>query len=74
MVINLIVGFVTLLMAGFVAVWIFVPHLRRWIEEPKYRFLEHQRQFPTISRDVSPVDSDESRRPRPVAGGATSEP
>lgn len=50
MIVNLIVGFVTLLMAGFVAVWFFFPHLRRWIEEPKYRFLERQQRFPEVIR------------------------
>jgi hypothetical protein len=52
-VINLIVGFVTLLMLGFVAVWVGFPHLRRWMEEPKYRFLERQRRFPGVERGKS---------------------
>jgi hypothetical protein len=52
MVVNLIVGFVTLLMAGFLAVWMCFPHLRRWIEEPKYRFLEQQRRFPEVARST----------------------
>jgi hypothetical protein len=49
-VVNLIVGFVTLLMATFIAVWAFFPQLRRWMEEPKYRFLENQRRFPEVVR------------------------
>lgn len=53
MVVNLIVGFVTLLMAGFIAVWLLFPHLRRWIEEPKYRFLEQQRRFPDVAHGES---------------------
>ena len=39
------------LMAGFVAVWIFFPRLRPWMEAPKYRFLEQQRRFPDVLRD-----------------------
>ena len=54
MVVNLIVGFVTLLMAGFIAVWVFFPYLWRWIEEPKYRFLEQQRRFPEVLREPTP--------------------
>jgi hypothetical protein len=46
--VNLIVLVVTLLMAGFVAVWIFFPRLRPWMEAPKYRFLEQQRRFPDV--------------------------
>lgn len=53
MVINLIVLTVTLLMLGFVAVWVFAPHLRSWFEEPKYRFLERDRRFPAVVRDDS---------------------
>lgn len=53
MVVNLIVLVVTLLMAGFVAVWLFFPRLRGWMEEPKYRFLEEQRRFPDVSRERS---------------------
>lgn len=51
MVVNLIVAFVTLLMTGFLAVWLMFPHLRRWFEEPKYRFLEQQRAFPQVTRN-----------------------
>lgn len=58
MVINCIVAFVTLLMAGFVAVWVFFPRLRRWIEEPKYRFLEQQRRFPEVARETVPRNDD----------------
>jgi hypothetical protein len=52
-VINLIVFIVTLLMLGFVAVWLFFPHLRGWLEAPKYRFLERERRFPGVTRDQS---------------------
>ena len=54
MAVNLIVVNVTLLLAAFVAVWIFVPRLRVWMEMPKYRFLESQRRFPTVLRDSQP--------------------
>lgn len=62
MAVNLIVGFVTLLMAGFLAVWIFFPHLRGWMEAPKYRFLERQRRFPEVLRGPA-------RQPPPEDGG-----
>jgi hypothetical protein len=51
MVVNLIVGAVTLLMLGFVAVWLLAPHLRGWLEAPKYHFLERQRRFPAVTRE-----------------------
>jgi hypothetical protein len=53
--VNLIVLGVTLLMAAFVGVWIFFPRLRVWMEMPKHRFLESQRQFPSVLRDRQPV-------------------
>jgi hypothetical protein len=49
--VNLIVLVVTLLMAGFVAVWVFCPRLRSWMEAPKYRFLEQERRFPDIAHE-----------------------
>jgi hypothetical protein len=49
-IINLIVAGVTLLMLAFVAVWVFFPHLRDWLEKPKYRFLERERRFPEVRR------------------------
>jgi hypothetical protein len=51
--VNLIVLVVTLLMVGFVAVWIFCPRLRPWMEAPKYRFLEQERRFPDVTREHS---------------------
>jgi hypothetical protein len=59
MAVNLIVLAVTLLMAGFVGVWIFFPSLRAWMEMPKYRFLEQQRSFPGVIREAA---SDEPSR------------
>jgi hypothetical protein len=52
--VNLIVFVVTLLMAGFVAVWIFFPRLRPWMEAPKNRFLEQERRFPEVFRGAPP--------------------
>jgi hypothetical protein len=37
MVINLIVVAVTLLMSGFVSVWLVCPRCRLWIEAPKWQ-------------------------------------
>jgi hypothetical protein len=50
--VNIIVLTVTLLMAAFVGVWIFFPRLRSWMEMPKHRFLEQQRQFPSVLRNA----------------------
>jgi len=65
--VNLIVLAVTLLMAAFLGVWIFFPRLRAWMEMPKYRFLERQRQFLGVFRDPQPrreePSQQESRRP-----------
>ena len=54
MAVNLIVLGVTLLMAGFLSVWLFFPRLRAWMELPKYRFLEEQRRFPEVCREGRP--------------------
>ncbi len=40
MVINVIVVAVTLLMGGFVTVWLVCPRCRPWIEAPKWQPLE----------------------------------
>ncbi|MBV8555313.1 MAG: hypothetical protein JO116_07095 [Planctomycetaceae bacterium] len=67
MAVNLIVLAVTLLMAAFLGVWIFFPRLRAWMEMPKYRFLEQQRQFPGVLRGCPPgregPSQQEGRRP-----------
>jgi len=60
-VINLIVLTVTLLMLGFVSVWVFAPHLRSWFEEPKYRFLERERRFPEVERTNPSISRDAER-------------
>lgn len=43
MIINFIVGSVTLLMLLFVLVWVFSPAARDWFERPKHRFAESER-------------------------------
>ena len=62
MAVNLIVLAVTLLMAGFLFVWVCFPRLRRWIEAPKYRVLE----WPNRYRDAV--------RPEQKAGGGGTVP
>lgn len=47
---NLIVVAITLLMAGFVLVWVCFPRLRPWIEAPKYRILTWEERFPEAVR------------------------
>jgi len=59
--INLIVAAVTLLMAGFVTVWILSPPLRAWMESPKVRFIDRTRRFPQIVRDEKKVASASSQ-------------
>ncbi len=54
MAVNIIVLAVTLIMAGYLGVWIFVPRLRAWMELPKYQFLEQQRRFHGVLRDPQP--------------------
>jgi hypothetical protein len=58
--VNLIVLAVTLLMSAYVGVWVLFPRLRAWMETPKYRFLELQREFPEVLRDREP-NGDEAR-------------
>jgi hypothetical protein len=57
MAVNLIVVGVTLLVAGFIAVWIGVPRLRPWMEMPKHRFLERQRDYPAVTRGAEALPS-----------------
>jgi len=55
MALNLILVAITLLMAGFLLVWCFFPHVRPWIEAPKYRVLLWDRD----RNDQWPNDQDE---------------
>jgi hypothetical protein len=48
--VNLIVLAVTLLVAGFLLVWVCFPRLRRWIEAPKYRVLQWPNRYPEAAR------------------------
>jgi hypothetical protein len=54
--INLIVAVVTVLVAGFLAVWALSPSLRAWMESPKVRFVEESRRFPRVVRDATAED------------------
>ncbi len=47
---NLIVLAITLLMGGFVLVWVCFPRLRPWFEAPKYRVLTWEERFPEAVR------------------------
>jgi hypothetical protein len=44
MVFNLLVLAITLLLAGFLLVWLLFPQVRPWIEAPKYRLLTWEQQ------------------------------
>jgi hypothetical protein len=54
MAVNLIVLAVTLLMGGFLLVWVCCPRLRPWIEAPKYRVLEWPGRYPEANRRKAP--------------------
>ena len=51
MLINLIVGAVTLLVGALVAAWCISPKLRAALEQPKYDLERRERQFPTTQVD-----------------------
>lgn len=56
MAVNLIVIAVTLLVGGFLAVWLAFPRLRPWFEAPKYRVLEWDRRYPVAVREGSGLE------------------
>ena len=58
MAVNVIVGAVTLLMLGFVAVWLLYPRSRRWIEAPKYQPLLLMRGSELTFCQLWPASSD----------------
>ena len=64
MAVNLIVLAVTLLMAGFLVVWVCFPGLRRWIEAPKYRVLQWPNRDPDAVRPEQKVGEVKASRPR----------
>ncbi len=49
---NLIVLAITLLMGGFLLVWICFPRLRPWFEAPKYRILTWEQRYPEAVRSA----------------------
>jgi hypothetical protein len=49
--VNLIVIAVTLLVGGFLVIWLAFPRLRPWFEAPKYRILEWERRYPAAVRN-----------------------
>jgi hypothetical protein len=51
--VNVIVASATLLVGGFLAIWLAFPRLRPWFEAPKYRVLEWDRRFPAAVRNPS---------------------
>jgi hypothetical protein len=53
--VNVIVTAVTILMVGFVGIWLILPRTRGWIEAPKYQPLRW--------------DAQEPRRPESAAAG-----
>jgi cbb3-type cytochrome oxidase subunit 1 len=53
-------------------VWIFFPGLRAWMEMPKYRFLEQQRQSLDVFRDPQPRREEPSQRDRRRPEASTS--
>lgn len=43
--INVIVGIVTIIAAGFLLLWILRPSFRKWVEQPKYTMLANDKRF-----------------------------
>ena len=43
--INIIVGIVTVIAAGFLLLWILRPSFRKWVEQPKYTMLRNDQRF-----------------------------
>lgn len=43
--INIIVGIITAIAAGFLLLWILRPSFRKWVEQPKYTMLENDKRF-----------------------------
>ena len=56
--INIIVGIVTVIAAGFLLLWIFRPSFRRWVEQPKYTMLENDERFKRAEEQSKPRDFD----------------
>lgn len=54
--INIIVGIVTVIAAGFLLVWILRPSFRKWVEQPKYTMLENDERFKRTEERSKPVD------------------
>jgi hypothetical protein len=57
---NLIVLAITLLMVGFLLVWLCFPRLRPWFEAPKYHILTWEERYPEAAR--SAVDGERPTR------------
>ena len=43
--INAIVVVITAIALGFCLVWLLRPSFRRWVEQPKFRMLEQDKEF-----------------------------
>jgi hypothetical protein len=54
--INIIVGIVTVIAAGFLLLWIFRPSFRKWVEQPKYTMLENDERFKRAEEKSKPAD------------------
>jgi hypothetical protein len=54
--INIIVGIVTVIAAGFLLLWIFRPSFRKWVEQPKYTMLENDERFKRAEEHSKPAD------------------
>jgi hypothetical protein len=54
--INIIVGIVTVIAAGFLLLWILRPSFRKWVEQPKYTMLENDERFKRAEEQSKPGD------------------
>jgi hypothetical protein len=54
--INIIVGIVTVIAAGFLLLWILRPSFRKWVEQPKYTMLDNDERFKRAEEQSKPGD------------------
>ncbi len=74
MVINVIVVSVTVLMSGFVIVWLVCPRCRSWIEAPKWQPLSWDEEAVRPETSSAPGASQRSISKQPESVGGVFEP
>ena len=59
--INIIVGFVSVVVFAILIFWAFRPMARTWFEFPKYKMLEDYRRFSEFDEDLDPGERGSSK-------------